>query len=160
MYPLFLTPEIRWASLGCSLRVLSDPNAVAGTVLWSISRERYAAGRVPDRARAAWHVLPRRADVVYSARRLLVLVHHAIADEHVTNGWPALLITCGTMPDPTEKGNFDDMIDLVTKPSQDPSSSVSSFIYVYYTEAVMYALPIDQCRSWFVRIAPGHVASA
>jgi hypothetical protein len=51
------------------------------------------------------------------------------------------------------------MVDLITKPSQDPSSSVSSFIYVYYTEAVMYALPIDQCRSWFVSIATAYVAS-
>ncbi|KAB5551293.1 hypothetical protein GE09DRAFT_168424 [Coniochaeta sp. 2T2.1] len=73
---------------------------------------------------------------------------------HVAQLWcivldDSLLITCGTMSDPTKKGDFDDMIDLVTKPSQDPSSSVSTFIYVYYTEAVMYALPIDQCRSWF-----------
>ncbi|KAH8905061.1 hypothetical protein BR93DRAFT_945996 [Coniochaeta sp. PMI_546] len=80
---------------------------------------------------------------------------------HVAQMWcivldDSLLITCGTMPDPTEKGNFDDMIDLVTKPSQDPSSSVSSFIYVYYTEAVMYALPIDQCRSWFAFISHFH----
>jgi len=57
------------------------------------------------------------------------------------------------MSDPTKKGDFDDMIDLVSKPSQDPSSSVSTFIYVHYTEAVMYALPIDQCRSWFVSVA-------
>ncbi|OIW34428.1 hypothetical protein CONLIGDRAFT_566188 [Coniochaeta ligniaria NRRL 30616] len=80
---------------------------------------------------------------------------------HVAQMWcivldDSLLITCGAMSDPTKKGDFDDMIDLVTKPSQDPSTAVSSFIYVYYTEAVMYALPIDQCRSWFAFISHFH----
>lgn len=51
------------------------------------------------------------------------------------------------------------MIDLVSKPSQDPPASVSSFVYVYYTEAVMYALPTDQCRSWFVS-QPQRITSA
>lgn len=60
------------------------------------------------------------------------------------------------MPDPTAKGEFDDLVDLVTKPSQGPSGSASSFIHVYYTEAVMYSLPVDQCRSWFVSIAAAY----
>jgi len=57
------------------------------------------------------------------------------------------------MPDPTKKGDFDDILNVITEPSRDPASPVSSCIYVYYTEAVTYALPIDKCRTWFVSIA-------
>lgn len=68
----------------------------------------------------------------------------------------SLLITCGTMTDSAIRG---DVVDLVSEPSRDLSSFVSgnqAYIYVYYTEAVMYAIPLEECRSWFGFISHFH----
>lgn len=78
---------------------------------------------------------------------------------HVAQLWcivvdNSLLITCGTM---TEAAIRADVVDLVTEPSRNPAAKGSSaFIYVYYSDAVMYAIPLDECKSWFGFISHFH----
>lgn len=86
---------------------------------------------------------------------------HVPADTcfHVAQLWcivldDSLLVTCGSMTEAAIRG---DIVDLVTEPSRDPASSgVNSSIYVYYTDAVLYALPVEECRSWFAFISHFH----
>jgi hypothetical protein len=78
---------------------------------------------------------------------------------HVAQLWcivvgDSLLITCGTMTEAAVRG---DVIDLITEPSRNPTGKGSSpFIYVYYSDAVLYAIPLDECKSWFGFIAHFH----
>lgn len=42
-----------------------------------------------------------------------------------------------------------DVLDIVTAPLKSPSAG-GALIYVYYTEAVLWVLSVDECASWFV----------
>lgn len=78
---------------------------------------------------------------------------------HVAQLWcivvdDSLLITCGTMAEAAIRG---DIIDLVTEPSRHPAAKGSSpFIHVQYGDAVTYAIPLDECKSWFGFISHFH----
>jgi hypothetical protein len=146
VYPLLCVTEVRRPSLDCSSGHLSYANTVTRTVFRCVSGQRFAAGCLSNGTCAVSHVLPRGSAVVYRSRRLYVPLSSSPKGV-VANTSPALLITCGTMTEPVLRA---DTVDLVTTPSMNTSGSASSFIFVYYTEAVTYALPLDQCRSWFV----------
>ncbi len=62
----------------------------------------------------------------------------------------ALLITCGTMDERDLQG---DLIKIPKEqPPQEPLNSAGyARIFVWFSEAVLWAFPLSECQTWFVR---------
>ncbi|KAH6648167.1 hypothetical protein BKA67DRAFT_409341 [Truncatella angustata] len=69
---------------------------------------------------------------------------------HVNQLWSivlghSFLITCGHMPSVSLRDN---VVKIVTEPPLETASKTKS-IYVSYCHTVLWALPLDTCRTWF-----------